>query len=94
MRKLLLLGAERVDDKGLDRIWAAFRDGDPDGEVHRSRVRPRAPATRQDATAIAQRSGRGFRNVTNYRLRILLAGGLLRERQTVTGLRARPSPVA
>ncbi len=33
MRKLFLLGAERVDETGWDRIWGAFRDGDPDGEV-------------------------------------------------------------
>jgi transposase len=33
MRKLFLLGAERVDEHGWDRIWSAFRDGDPDGEV-------------------------------------------------------------
>lgn len=33
MRKLFLLGAERVDEAGWDRIWAALRDGDPDGEV-------------------------------------------------------------
>jgi transposase len=41
-----------------------------------------------------KRSGRGFRNMTNYRLRILLAGGLTREHHPVTRLRARPSSVA
>jgi transposase len=39
-------------------------------------------------------SGRGFRNPTNYRLRILLAGGLTRDAQPVTRLRARPRSVA
>src|SRR5438067_13347292 len=33
MRKLFLLGAERVDDAGWERIWNALRDGDLDGEV-------------------------------------------------------------
>jgi transposase len=33
IRKLLLLGAERVDDAGWARIHAALRAGDPDGEV-------------------------------------------------------------
>lgn len=41
-----------------------------------------------------KRSGRGFRNLSNYRLRILLAGGLTREPHTVTRLRARPRTVA
>jgi transposase len=41
-----------------------------------------------------KRSGRGFRNLDNYRLRILLAAGLTREHQPVTRLRARPSSVA
>ena len=41
-----------------------------------------------------KRSGRGFRNLANYRLRILLAGGLTREHHPVTRLRARPSSVA
>jgi len=37
-----------------------------------------------------KRPGRGFRNLDNYRLRILLAGGLTRDPHTVTRLRARP----
>jgi transposase len=41
-----------------------------------------------------KRSGRGFRNFHNYRLRILLAGGLTRDTAPVTRLRARPSSVA
>ncbi len=41
-----------------------------------------------------KRSGRGFRNFDNYRLRILLAGGLTRDAVPVTRLRARPSSVA
>lgn len=153
MRKLFLLGAERVDETGWERIWAAFRDGDPDGEVQdcwvaKEKVRdiyltddPQVAATAVDG-AIAwcaaresglelrrlaktlrrwrseilahhitgasngpveaanlmikqvKRSGRGFRNLANYRLRILLAGGLTRERHTVTRVRARPSSVA
>jgi transposase len=32
-RKLFLLGAERVDAQGWERIWAALRDGDPAGEL-------------------------------------------------------------
>ena len=150
MRKLFLLGAERVDEVAWDRIWAAFRDGDPDGEVQdcwvaKEKVRDicltndsdLAVAALDDAIAWCtaaesgqelrrlaktlrrwrreilahhvtgasngpveaanlmikqvKRSGRGFRNLANYRLRILLAGGLTRERQPVTRLRARPS---
>ena len=153
MRKLFLLGAERVDERGWDRIWAAFRDGDPDGEVQdcwvaKEKVRDvyltddpeRAAVALDDAIGWCtaresgpelrrlaktlrrwraeilahhttgasngpveaanltikqvKRSGRGFRNLANYRLRILLAGGLTRERQPVTRLRARPSSVA
>jgi transposase len=41
-----------------------------------------------------KRSGRGFRNFANYRLRILLTTGRAREHQPVTRLRARPSSVA
>ena len=41
-----------------------------------------------------KRSGRGFRNVDNYRLRILLAGGLTRDHHPVTRLRARTRSVA
>jgi transposase len=152
-RKLFLLGAERVDDRGWNRIWSALREGDPDGElqdtwVAKEKVRdvyltddPAAAAAALD-DAIAwcsapeaghelrrlaktlhrwrteilahhstgasngpveaanllikqvKRAGRGFRNFTNYRLRILLAGGLPRDAQPVTRLRARPSFVA
>ena len=153
MRKLFLLGAERVDEAGWDRIWAAFRDGDPDGEVQdcwvaKEKVRDiyltddptiaavalddaiawctaaeSGPELRRLAKTLrrwrteilahhttgasngpveaanltikqVKRSGRGFRNLANYRLRILLAGGLTRERQPVTRLRARPSSIA
>jgi transposase len=153
MRKLFLLGAERVDEQGWDRIWAAFRDGDPDGEVQdcwvaKEKVRDvyltddpeHATVALDDAIAWCtaaesgielrrlakalrrwhaeilahhttgasngpveaanlmikqvKRSGRGFRNLANYRLRILLAGGLPRDAHTVTRLRARPSSVA
>src|SRR5690606_14182426 len=33
VRKLLLLGAERIDEAGWERLHRALRDGDPDGEV-------------------------------------------------------------
>ena len=32
-RKLFLLGAERVNEAGWERLWSALRDGDPAGEV-------------------------------------------------------------
>jgi transposase len=152
-RKLFLLGAERVDDTGWNRIWTALRDGDPDGElqdawVAKEKVRDVYLTDDPDAATIAlddaiawcsgpeaghelrrlaktlrrwraeilahhatgasngpveaanllikqvKRAGRGFRNFTNYRLRILLAGGLPRDAHPVTRLRARPSFVA
>lgn len=150
IRKLLLMGAERLDERGWERIWAALRDGDPDGSVQacwvaKEKVRdvyltddPDLAAERLD-DAIAwctetdsspelrrlaktlrrwrteilahhttgasngpveaanllikqvKRSGRGFRNLHNYRLRILLAGGMnpTRETHTVTSIRPR-----
>lgn len=153
MRKLFLLGAERVDEPGYERIWAALRDGDPDGEVQdcwvaKEKVRDvyltddpvEAERALDDAIAWCsepeagkelrrlaktlrrwrreilahhrtgasngpveaanllikqvKRSGRGFRNLDNYRHRILLAGGLTRDAAPVTRLRARPSSVA
>ncbi len=152
-RKLFLLGAERVNEAGWERLWSALRDGDPGGEVQdawvaKEKVRDvyltddpeRAAVALDDAIAWCsavesgkelrrlattlrrwrteilahhttgasngpveaanllvkqvKRAGRGFRNFANYRLRILLAGGLTRERHTVTRLRARPSSVA
>lgn len=134
VRKLLLLGAERVDDAGWTRLHAALAAGDPDDEVRdcwvaKEKIRDvylteddQLAAERLD-DAIAwcaaaesgpelrrllktlrrwhgeilahhrtgasngpveaanllikqvKRSGRGFRSFTNYRLRILLAGG-------------------
>jgi transposase len=150
IRKLLLLGAERIDERGWERIWAALRDGDPDGEVQacwvaKEKIRdiyltddPDQAAERLD-DALAwcsdaesgpelrrlaktlrrwrheivahhttgasngpveaanllikqvKRSGRGFRNFNNYRLRILLAGGNNPscETHTVTSIRPR-----
>ena len=41
-----------------------------------------------------KRSGRGFRNLNNYRLRILLAGGCPRQTHPVTRHRARPRFIA
>jgi transposase len=150
IRKLLLLGAERVDDNGWVRIHRALRHGDPDGEVTdcwvaKEKVRdvyltsdPDLAAERLD-DAIAwclepesgpelrrlvktlrrwrheilahhttgasngpveaanllikqvRRAGRGFRNINNHRLRILLAGGTkpLHQTHTVTSIRPR-----
>jgi transposase len=45
IRKLLLMGAERLDENGWQRIWAALRDGDPDGEVQDCWARRRRSAT-------------------------------------------------
>jgi transposase len=149
-RKLLLMGAERLDEAGWERLHQALRNGDPDGEVRdcwvaKEKLRdvyltddPDQAATILD-DAIAwcvdedsgpelrrlantlrrwrtqilnhhttgasngpveaanllikqvKRSGRGFRNLHNYRLRILLAGGHnpLRETHQVTSIRPR-----
>ena len=150
IRKLLLLGAERVDERGWERIHAALRAGDPDDHltdcwVAKEKVRsvyatddpdmaaarlddaiswcsePEAgPELRRLAKTLrrwrgeiiahhrtgasngpveaanllikqVKRSGRGFRNLANYRLRILLAGGAnpLRETHPVTSVRPR-----
>ncbi len=153
MRKLFLLGAERVDRAGWAKIRTAWRDGDPNGEVFdcwfaKETVRDiyltdditeaerclddaidwcTAPEAGTELRRLAKmlrrwreqilahhhtgasngpveaanlmikqvkRSGRGFRNFDNYRLRILLAGGLTRDTAPVTRLRARPSSVA
>ncbi|WP_307781259.1 transposase [Rhabdothermincola sediminis] len=156
IRKLLLLGAERVDEPGWDRLHTALRAGDPDGHVTdcwvaKEKIRavyatdnshlaaelsddtiawctePEAgPELRRLVKTLrrwrteilahhhtgasngpveaanllikqVKRSGRGFRNANNYRLRILLAGvaNPLRETHTVTRLRPRhPSLVA
>jgi transposase len=150
IRKLLLLGAERVDERGWERLHAALDAGDPtdavrDTWVAKEKVRdmyltddPDEAADRLDdvfawcddhesgpelATLAktlrrwrpeiiahhitgasngpveaanllikqVKRSGRGFRNITNYRLRILLAGGHNPTCQTpsVTSIRTR-----
>lgn len=150
IRKLLLMGAERVDERGWERIHAALAAGDPDDTLAatwtgKEKVRnvyltddlDEATAALDDAIAWCsdpdpgpelarllktlrrwrseilnhhrtgasngpveaanllikqvKRSGRGFRNLTNYRLRILLAGGAnpLRETHTVTRIRPR-----
>jgi len=150
VRKLLLMGAERVDATGWERIHRALDAGDPDDHVRdawtgKEKLRSvyltddiDVAATRLDdtiawctepeagpelttlaktlrrwRTAIlarhstgasngpveaanllikaVKRSGRGFRNAANYRLRILLAAGTnpLRETHTVTRLRPR-----
>jgi len=152
-RKLLLLGAERVDEAGWERIHAVLRAGDPGDEVlgcwiakelvrdvyltddpaeaeaaldaalawcsepeatieqrrlaktlrrwrdeilahhHTSASNGKVEAANVTIKQI-KRSGRGFRNFANYRLRILLTAGRTREHQPVTRLRARPSSVA
>jgi transposase len=149
VRKLLLVGAERVDEAGWARIHAALDAGDPDDAVRdcwvaKEKVRDvyltddaKVAAERLDdaiAWCVAaesgpelrrlakllrrwrtqilahhdtgasngpveaanltikqvKRSGRGFRNFDNYRLRILLAGGApRRETQPVTSIRTR-----
>lgn len=155
VRKLLLMGAERVDDRGWERIHAALAAGDPDDVLAatwtgKEKVRnvyltddpDEAAAELDDAIAWCadpdsgpelarllktlrrwrteiinhhrtgasngpveaanllikqiKRHGRGFRNLDNYRLRILLAGGQhQRETHQVTRLRPRrPRSVA
>lgn len=150
IRKLLLVGAERVDAAGWARLHAALDAGDPHDEVAAtytgkelvrdvyltndvdeaagrvdkaiawcsapdsgSELRTLAKTLRRWRTAIlahhttgasngpveaanllikqVKRSGRGFRNVRNYRLRILLAGGASPQRKTqhVTSIRPR-----
>jgi transposase len=153
IRKLLLMGAERLDDKAWARIHEGLRYGDPHDVVQaawcaREFVRDVYITEDPDEAVVAldkalewctdpeasselvtlaktltrwrteilnhhttgasngkteaanltiksvKRSGRGFRNLANYRLRILLAAGLQRETQTVTRLRARPRLIA
>jgi transposase len=149
IRKLLLMGAERVDETGWARIHAGLRDGDPDDAVTdtwvaKEKVRDlyltddptlaadllddaiawcSAPEATPEQITLAKtlrrwrseivahhatgasngpveaanltikqikRSGRGFRNFANYRLRILLTGQrALRETQPVTSIRPR-----
>jgi transposase len=149
IRKLLLLGAERVDETGWARLWAGLRDGDPDDAVTdtwvaKEKVRDvyltedadeaaarldeaiawcTAPEATPEQRTLAKtlrrwraeivahhttgasngpveaanltikqikRSGRGFRNFENYRLRILLTGQRsLRETRPVTSIRPR-----
>ena len=149
IRKLLLLGAERVDESGWTRLHAGLRAGDPDDTVTdtwvaKEKVRAvyltddpneaadrlddaitwcTAPEATPEQTRLAKilqrwrteilahhttgasngpveaanltikqikRSGRGFRNFDNYRLRILLAGQrALRETHPVTSIRPR-----
>jgi transposase len=149
IRKLLLLGAERVDESGWARLHAGLRAGDPDDAVTdtwvaKEKVRAvyltddpdeaadrlddaiawcTAPEATPEQTRLAKtlrrwrteilahhttgasngpveaanltikqikRSGRGFRNLDNYRLRILLTGQRdLRETHPVTSIRAR-----
>ena len=154
-RKLLLMGAERLDDAGRERLRSALDRGDPYDEIAdcwdaKEKVRSvfktpdpeqgaarlddaidwcaapeAAPELRRLATTLRRwraeiitsiatgthngrteaanteikdikRSARGFRNLHNYRLRILLAAGQKpRQTQPVTKIRTRrPSLVA
>jgi len=149
VRRLLLLGAERVDERGWARIHAALDAGDPHDEVRdcwvaKEKVRDvyltddpnlaaellddaiawctaaeSGPELRRLAKTLrrwraeilahhttgasngpveaanllikqVKRSGRGFRNFGNYRLRILLADGMRRcQTSSVTSIRTR-----
>ncbi len=150
IRKLLLLGAERVDEEGWARLHAAFAAGDPtdtlrdcwagkekvrdvyltddageatvllDDAIDWCRATQSGPELRTLGKGLhrwraailahhttgafngpveaanllikqVKRSGRGFRNVSSYRLRILLAGGASPKRETypVTSIRPR-----
>jgi hypothetical protein len=150
IRKLLLVGAERLDEAGWTRLHAALDAGDPNDALAAAytgkemvrdvyltddvdeaaerldkaiawcsapesgpELRTLAKTLRRWRTAIlahhttgasngpveaanllikqVKRSGRGFRNVHNYRLRILLTGGTSpqRETQPVTSIRPR-----
>jgi len=144
---VLLLGAERLDDKGWERLHEALRLGDPNDEVldawvAKEKVRSiyltddvdEARVALEDAIAwckastvrevkrlgkllnrwnreilahhttgasngpteavnltikAVKRRGRGFRNFSNYRLRLLLASGVPWQTQQVTRLRGR-----
>lgn len=147
-RKLLLIGAERLDQHGWDRlrdvltddlleVWAGkelVRDiyltndadeakrrleralqwcSDPDAPdelaalaktlrkwrhevlAHHSTGASNAKAEAANVTIKnVKRSGRGFRNLANYRHRILLASQHSRHAPNVTRHRARPRPIA
>jgi transposase len=153
IRKLLLMGAEHLDDTGWERLKTALRNGDLDGQVQdawvakeyvrdiyltndvdqaeaaldraiawcrdpdagpelrtlaKTLVRWRAEILARHTTGASngrveaanltikqvKRSGRGFRKLTNYRIRILLAGGTPRQTHPVTRHRARPRFIA
>lgn len=153
IRKLLLIGAERLDENGWERLHQALRDGDPDGLVAdawvakeyvrdiyltndvgaatvaleraiewctdpssgpelatlaKTLTRWRVEILAHHTTGVSngrveaanltikqvKRSGRGFRNLTNYRLRILLTNSTHRQTHPATRHRARPSFVA
>lgn len=150
IRRLLLVGAERLDERGWQRIHTALDAGDPDDQVQdawvaKEKVRAVYATDDPDTAAAAlddaidwctapeagpelarlaktlrrwrteilahhttgasngpveaanllikqvKRSGRGFRNAANYRLRILLAGGVnpTCKTQPVTSIRPR-----
>ena len=150
IRRLLLVGAERLDERGWQRIHTALDAGDPDDHVQdawvaKEKVRAvyatddpdvaeaalddaiawcAAPEAGPELARLAKtlrrwrtqilahhatgasngpveaanllikqvkRSGRGFRNANNYRLRILLAGGTnpTWKTQPVTSIRPR-----
>lgn len=154
IRRLLLVGAERLDERGWERIHTALDAGDPDDAVQdawvaKEKVRAvyatddpaiaetalddaiawcTAPEAGPELARLAKtlrrwrtemlahhatgasngpveaanllikqvkRSGRGFRNAANHRLRILLAGGMnpACKTQPVTSIPTPPSQV-
>jgi transposase len=152
IRRLLLLGAERLDERGWDRLFAGLEAGDPDGdlaaawlakELFRSvysagghdagrraleafyahcRRRPIAELARLARTVRAweaeilafhatgmsngpteavnlliekvRRIGHGFRNFTNYRLRLLLRCGVTWHHPVARRIRGRQPRLA
>jgi transposase len=147
-RKLLLIGAERLDQSGWDRLWDTFDDellevwagkelvrdiyltddpaeaafrldtaiewcADPDAPTELAALEMTLRKWRREILAHhatgasngrveaanvtiknVKRSGRGFRNLTNYRHRILLASQHPRHAHDVTRHRARPRALA
>jgi transposase len=152
-RKLMLIGQERLDTKGKERLLTIFQLHDPKGElfdawhgkekvraIYLTKTRAEAMVKLNEAISFCchyksgpelqtlgktlkkwgpeilarhetgasngkveaanllikqiKRAGRGFRNVHNYRLRILLAGGIPCQNQQVTKLRPKPRLIA
>jgi Transposase len=153
LRKLMLIGEERLDTKGKERLLTIFQSHDPKGElfdawhgkekvraIYLTKTRAEAIVKLNEAISFCchyksgpelqtlgktlrkwgpeilarhetgasngkveaanllikqiKRAGRGFRNLHNYRLRILLAGGLPCKTQQATKLRPKPRLIA